>query len=142
MVISPKNITILPNQSFIMNCLAVSSGLVRDDCWTKRNGILPQTAIKSCVHNILFDPLSGEQTTKNVYNLAVYNVQPSDEGWYCCVATNEAGRTVDCAWLEVNSKSHANLEAYLYARNCEPNQKQHCKMLHVTKTFDITEPEP
>ena len=103
MIISPKNTTILPNQSFIMICLAVSSGLLKDDCWSKRNGRLPQTAIKSCVHNILFDPLS-EQTTKNVYTLTVYNVQPSDEGWYCCVATNEAGSTVDCAWLEVNSK--------------------------------------
>ena len=109
MVISPENTTVLPNHSFIMNCLAVSFGLLKDDCWTKRDGILPQTAIKSCAHNILLDPLS-EQTTKNFYNLAVYNVQPSDEGWYCCVATNsiynEPGSTVDCAWLEVDSKSY------------------------------------
>ena len=107
MIISPKNTTILPNQSFIMNCLAVSFGLLKDDCWTKRDGTLPQTAVQSCVHNILFDPLSKHATS--VYNLAVYNVQPSDEGWYCCVATNyiynEPGSTVDCAWLEVNSKS-------------------------------------
>ena len=103
MIISPENVTVLPNQSFIMNCLALSFGLLKDDCWSKRDGVLPQTAVKSCIHNILFDPLS-ERTTKNVYNLAVYNVQPSDEGWYCCVATNEAGSTMDCAWLEIDSK--------------------------------------
>ena len=103
MIISPENVTVLPNHSFTMNCLALSFGLLKYD-WSKHDGVLPQTAAQSCVHNILFDPLI-DQTT-NVYNLAVYNVQPSDEGWYCCVATNEAGSTVDCAWLEVNSKLH------------------------------------
>ena len=87
-----------------MNCLALSFGLLKYD-WSKRDGILPQTAVQSCVYNILFDPLSEELTS--VYNLVVYNVEPSDEGWYCCVATNEAGSTVDCAWLEVNSKYYA-----------------------------------
>ena len=110
MIISPENVTVLPNQSFFMNCLALSFGLLKDDCWTKRDGILPRTAVKSCVHNILFNPLS-EKTTKNIYNLAVYNVQSSDEGWYCCVATNEAGSTVDCAWLEIDSKLHAKQKA-------------------------------
>ena len=101
MIISPENVTVLPNQSFNMNCLALSFGLLKYD-WSKRDGILSQTAVQPCVHNILLDPLSEQATS--VYNLAVYNVQPSDEGWYCCVATNEAGSTVDCAWLEVNSK--------------------------------------
>ena len=31
--------------------------------------------------------------------------QPSDEGWYCCVATNECGAVDECAWLEMDSKS-------------------------------------
>ena len=101
MITSPKNVTVLPNHSFTMNCLASSFGLLKYD-WSKRDGILPETAVQPCVHNILFDTLSEQATS--VYNLAVYNVQPSDEGWYCCVATNEAGSTVDCAWLEVNSK--------------------------------------
>ena len=70
--------------------------------WRKCDGILPQTAVKSCIHDIMFDPLSEKPT--NIYNLAVYNVQPSDEGLYCCVATNDAGSTDNCAWLEVNSK--------------------------------------
>ena len=84
-----------------MKCLALSFGLITYD-WSKQDGILPQTAVKSCTHNIMFDP-PGEETT-DVYSLTVYNVQPSDEGWYCCVATNEGGSTMDCAWLEVNSK--------------------------------------
>ena len=100
MIVSPENVTVPSNHSFTMNCLALSFGLLKYD-WSKRDGILPQTAVQSCVYNILFDPLSEKPTS--VWNLAVYNVQPSDEGWYCCVATNEAGSTMDCAWLEVNS---------------------------------------
>ena len=101
MILSPANVTVLPNHSFTMNCLALSFGLLKYD-WSKRDETLPQTAVQSYVYNILFDPLSEQATS--VYNLAVYNIQLSDEGWYCCVATNEAGSTVDCAWLEVNSK--------------------------------------
>ena len=106
MIISPKNVTVLSNGNFTMNCLAVSFGLLKYD-WSKRNGTLPQTAVQSYIHNILFDPLSEQATS--VYNLAVYNVQPSDEGQYCCVATNEAGSTKNCAWLEVNSKLNISL---------------------------------
>ena len=52
----------------------------------------------------MFNPLRKEIT--GVYSLTMHNVQASDEGWYCCIATNEAGSTMDCAWLEVNSKLH------------------------------------
>ena len=81
-----------------MNCLALSFGLLQYD-WIKYDGALPQTAVKSYIY---FNSLSKETTS--VYKLAVHKVQPSDEGWYCCVATNRGGSTVDCAWLEVNSK--------------------------------------
>ena len=100
-IISPENTTVLPNQTFTMNCLALSFGLLKYD-WSKRDGILPKTAVKSYTHDVLFNPPSKETTS--VYNLAVSNVQQSDEGWYCCEATNGAGSTTDCAWLEVNSK--------------------------------------
>ena len=102
-ILSPENVTILPNNSFTMSCLALSFGLLKYD-WSKHDGILPPTAVKSYTHNIMFNPL-GEETT-DVYSLTVHNVQASDEGWYCCIATNEAGSTMDCAWLEVNSKLH------------------------------------
>ena len=101
-IIPPENITVLPNHSFNLTCLAVNLGLLLKYDWNKHDGNLSQTAVKSYVHYVVFSQL-GKETTA-VYNLAVYNVQPSDEGWYCCVATNEAGNTTDCAWLEVNSK--------------------------------------
>ena len=66
----------------MMSCLALSYGLLQYD-WRKRNGILPQVIVKSCIHDIMFNPLSEKPT--NIYNLAVYNVQPSDEGWYIVV---------------------------------------------------------
>ena len=103
MITSPRNITVRPNRSFTMNCLALSFGLLKYD-WNKQNGILPQTAVKSSSHNVTFSTL-GEQVA-DVYNLVMNNVQPSDEGWYCCVATNQVGSTTSCAWLEVNSKLH------------------------------------
>ena len=85
-----------------MKCLALSYGSMKYD-WSRHDGIIPQTAVKSCAHqNILFNP-PGEDTTYGS-SLTMNNVQPSDEGWYCCVATNEGGSTIDCAWLEVNSK--------------------------------------
>ena len=95
---------VLPNHNFTLSCLAFSLGLLKYE-WKRRDGILPQTAVQSYVNRNLFNPLSEETTT--VYNLAVHNIQPLDEGWYCCIATNEAGSTVNCAWLEVNSKLHS-----------------------------------
>ena len=86
-----------------MNCLALSFGLLKYE-WSKRNEVLPETAVHSYIHSNPFDPRREETTS--IYNLAVYNVQPSDEGWYCCAATNEAGSTKNCAWLEVNSMLH------------------------------------
>ena len=100
-IISPlENVTVFPNQDFDLSCLASSSGVLTYD-WSKRDGNLPHTAVKSYIHKIFYNSLGGETTL--VYNLAVQNVQPSDEGWYCYVATNEAGSTTECAWLEVNS---------------------------------------
>ena len=86
-----------------MSCLASSFGLLQYD-WSKHGGILPQTVVKSFVHDILFNPLTEKPT--NLYTLAVDNAQLSDEGWYCCVATNDAGSTEDGAWLEIDSESH------------------------------------
>ena len=86
-----------------MKCLALSFGLIKYD-WNKHDGILSQKALKSYAQNVLFNP-PGEGTT-DFYSLTMSNVQPSDEGWYCCVATNEGGSAMRCAWLEVNSKLH------------------------------------
>lgn len=100
MIIPPENITVLPNQKVNLNCLAFSLGTLFYD-WSKYNGTLPQTAIKSYINGKFFSLLGGRATV--VYNLALLNVQTSDEGWYCCTATNEGGSIKECAWLEVNS---------------------------------------
>ena len=96
-IICPKNVTVFPNDNFTMNCLALSFGSLKYH-WSKHEEMLPQTAKMS------FKYISEKAT--NVYNLEMYNVQPSDEGSYCCKATNEAGSRMCCAWLEVNSKFH------------------------------------
>ena len=70
--------------------------------WTKRDGNLPPTAVQSYTHTMFFNSRNNGKITIN-YNLQVHNVQTLDEGWYCCVAANEAGTTAECAWLEVNS---------------------------------------
>ena len=70
--------------------------------WSRRDSILPQTAVKSYTHKTFINSHGGQITL--VYNLAFNNVQLSDEGWYCCTATNEGGSTTKCSWLEVNSK--------------------------------------
>ena len=44
----------------------------------------------------------NRQTTVG-YHIKIQNAQPSDEGWYCCAAANEAGTTTECSWLEINS---------------------------------------
>ena len=99
-IIPPENVTVFPNHSFNLNCLALSSGVLTYN-WSKRDGNLPQAAKKSYIHDTFLNSLGGTPTL--VYNLAVHNVTVSDEGWYCCAATNEGGTTTRCAWLEVNS---------------------------------------
>ena len=98
MITSLDNITVLPYQQCNLSCLALSRGVLTYD-WNKYGGNLSQNAVKSYVHENFFTSLGSEATL--VYNLAVPNVQLSDEGWYCCVATNEAGSTTKCTWLEV-----------------------------------------
>ena len=90
----------LLNHSFNLNCLALSSGVLTYN-WSKQDGSLPPAAEKSYIHETFLNSLGDPPTI--VYNLAVHNVTVSDEGWYCCTATNEGGTTTGCAWLEVNS---------------------------------------
>ena len=100
MIISFENITVLPNQDVHISCLASSLGVLTYD-WSKRNGNLSDNIFKSYAHKNFYNSFGSE--TALLYDLAIHNVQPLNEGWYCCSATNEAGTTTDCMWLEVNS---------------------------------------
>ena len=96
-IIKPyKNTTILLNQAANLYCLALSFGALTYD-WVKIGSSLSTTAMNSYV------------TKKFLYfdqDVITYipNVSSSDEGWYCCKATNECGTTKKCVWLEVNGK--------------------------------------
>ena len=100
MIMSFENITVLPNQSIHLSCLAMSSGVLTYD-WSKHDGYIPQNATQCCVRKLFINSFGGEVTL--VYDLVIHSVQISDEGWYCCTAANEAGNTTECQWLEVNS---------------------------------------
>ena len=99
-IMPPENITVLPNHTCNLICLSSSFGTLTYD-WSKQDGSVSQTAVKSYVHKTVINPLGNVATIVN--NLAIYGAQVSDEGWYCCTATNEGGSTTECAWLEVNS---------------------------------------
>ena len=100
MIILLENITTLPNYNTDLSCLALSLGVLTYD-WSRRGGSLPHTAIESFIHKTFYSSRGGRATS--VYNLALSDVQTSDEGWYCCTATNEAGSIINCLWLEVYS---------------------------------------
>ena len=98
MVESPINNTVLLGQTANFYCSALSFGLLSYD-WKQPNGSgIHSKAFKTCFHeNIL-----GGYTI--LPSLEIPNVQSSDEGEYCCVATNECGNVIQCAWLTVISK--------------------------------------
>ena len=99
-IIKPyKNVTVLLNETGVLYCLASSSGALTYN-WIKKGSSLSAAAAKSYIaKNILYF-----YQTVLTYQLTIPNVQSVDEGWYCCVATNECGTTEKCIWLEVNCK--------------------------------------
>ena len=105
-IIKPyKNITVVVNQMVDLHCLASSCGALTYD-WIKQASNLSTSAVKSYVTKqfLYYDQIVL------TYQLTIPNVLLSDEGWYCCLATNECGTTERCIWLEVKSKS-----LYLYS---------------------------
>ena len=96
----PENITVLSQSTADFCCLASSqSGLIYD--WEVLDRSLPYSASVS-YDEWRFSAFGRHLTTIN--HLVISSVQSSDEGWYCCLATNERGTVKECAWLEVNSK--------------------------------------
>jgi len=70
--------------------------------WNKNNSTtLPSNALIS-FQNLAFPFYTHSITT--VYHFKLPNANTSDEGLYCCVASNECGSSTECAKLEVDSK--------------------------------------
>ena len=94
----PHSVSLRPGKSAFFECLAWSySGLVYD--WYKRTNNISTNSVIS--YNRWSENGSCIST---IYALSISNVQLSDEGLYCCVATNDYGSVEECAWLEVNSE--------------------------------------
>lgn len=88
----------LSNEDVKFSCLASSYGKLEYD-WTRKDKLsLPLRATNT------FEIVVIRQQHKLVNTLMITKVDPSDEGWYCCVATNECGSTDHCVWLNVNGK--------------------------------------
>jgi len=95
-----KNVTVTFQQTAILHCLALSYGSLTYD-WRRFDGKGFSTA-----SNKFYVRMKYSDTNKNTvtHQLMIPKVELSDEGWYCCVATNDNGHTEKCVWLEVDSK--------------------------------------
>ena len=87
-----QSITVIPGEAANFFCLGYSHGTLKYD-WKKKNS-----------KNLLSSSKTTECTQDNTMTYSISNTQPSAEGWYCCVATNEGGSVEECAWLEVDSE--------------------------------------
>jgi len=88
---APLNVTVKPGDEANFTCLAFSHSMVKYEWKIDGNKNLP------------FNSAAFMQGDTIIY--FINNIQPSFEGFYCCVAINEAGSVQECAWLEVDSKS-------------------------------------
>ena len=76
-----------------------------------------------------------------VSRLVISNVQPSNEGWYCCLATNERGMVKECAWkLIVSYSIYVHTHSYTQSHTC--THKYTCmqadySVMHVCSTYSI-----
>jgi len=94
----PLNNSVLLGQTVNYFCLALSFGLLSYEWKKLGNNSLNRNAVQTYIHK---DILGGVTI---VPSLKISNVQPSDKGEYCCVAINECGSVMKCAWLTVISK--------------------------------------
>jgi len=105
MIRKPENITVLPGETANFSCFALShSGMIYE--WKRSDGKPLPAMSQMTIWRWLFLPTFNKVTS--IRTLQILNSQPPVEGWYCCTAINDCGRTRHCAWLEVNSKYHDN----------------------------------
>ena len=99
-----RNVTVRFQQTVRLYCLALSRGALIYD-WKRLDGNqLSSASTKSYIHK----KYSDTNQVTITYELKIHKVKLSDEGWYCCMATNDGGYTEKCIWLEVDSKLKLN----------------------------------
>ena len=96
-----NNVTKPLKKTATLSCLALSYGALTYD-WKRLDG----SRISSLASQAYIPKryLTANFVTVT-HQLTIPNLQLSDEGWYCCVATNTNGNSEQCVWLEVDSKS-------------------------------------
>ena len=99
MIVNPEPIKVRQGSAVMFSCVAWSyGGLVYE--WNKNDSLmLPQNSAIYYENKPLINAIN---TT--VYELTLFNVQETNEGHYCCIASNGCGSTSACALLEVDSK--------------------------------------
>jgi len=99
-----ENVTIPLKKTATLSCLALSYGALKYD-WKRLDGSRISSLASQAY--ILKEHLTANFITV-AHQLTIPNIQLSDEGWYCCVATNTNGNSEKCVWLGVDSKSLIN----------------------------------
>jgi len=109
MILVPKPIKVRPDKTVTFSCVAWSyGGLVYK--WSRNDSLsLPYNS------TIFYEdkPLPVNSINTTMYEIKIFNIQETDEGQYCCVASNDCGSTTKCAWLEVDSKFRQLLVHYV-----------------------------
>jgi len=100
MILYPVPIKTRANATVTFSCVAWSyGGLVYE--WEKNDSLtLPTNSAISYERKLL----SANDVNTTIWKITVFNVQETDEGDYCCVASNDCGNTTECASLEIDSK--------------------------------------
>ena len=93
---APVRARAIPGEVAKFDCLAYSFSSLQYS-WRKRYS-----------RSVLYD---SEAIQNHAVTYSINNTQPSDEGWYCCIANNECGSVEECAWLEVDSELSENYYA-------------------------------
>ena len=101
MIMLPEPVVVRPGATVTFSCLAWSyGGLVYK--WNRNSSstLPPNTTVSFQEKPFPADTICF--TT--VCILTIVNVHVKDEGHYCCIATNECGKSEECVWLEIDSK--------------------------------------
>ena len=101
MVLRPIPTKVRPDTTVMLSCVAWSYGGLTYE-WNKNDSLtLPNNSAVSYESKPL---KTNNAINTTVYELTLFNVQETNEGHYCCIASNGCGSTTECAWLEVDSK--------------------------------------